>query len=65
MSKIQENIELQKIFQETDPEEIFKILVRELNKIIEDIALSRIVQVSNRFKPWHYKEGEEILREAN
>ena len=58
MLKIQENIELQKIFQEKDREEIFKILVRELNKIIEDMAPSRIVQVSNTFKPWHDQEGE-------
>ena len=48
MLKIQENIELQKIFQEKDREEIFKILVRELNRIIEEKAPSRVVKISNK-----------------
>ena len=65
MEKIENNEELQTVFQIQDPDEVMIILIRELNAIIEEIALSRIVQVTNRHKPLHDEEGEELLKYAN
>ena len=65
MSKIEESDVLEKIFQKTDPDEIAEYIVLELNRIIEELAPSRIVQVKHNFEPWENEETREVLREAN
>ena len=46
MQKIIECESLQTAFQETDPEEKIKTIIRELNRIIEEIAPSRVVKLT-------------------
>ena len=50
MHQIEANKILNGIFSLEDPDEATKVLVAELNKIIEDIGPSKIVQVKNCFR---------------
>ena len=46
------NHELNRIFNETDPDAIAEILINELSLIIETISPSKKIQCSNSFCPW-------------
>ena len=61
MEQIEKNIQLQDIFLERDQDKIFEVIIREMI-IIEEIAPSKVIQVENKFEPWHDQESEEPLQ---
>ena len=63
--EIENNAKLQEIFSLEDPDEIANVMVAELNRIVEDIAPSRIIQVTNKSQPWQNKETKEAIHDAD
>ena len=65
MLKIGMNEPLHRVFQIRDLDLIIQIIIREFNRVIEEIAPSKVIQCSNRYQPWHDDEGLELMRYVN
>ena len=62
--KIGENERLQRIFEEEDPDIIAETIIAEMNRIIEDIAPSKLVQIKGSLEPWSSSDTEEVKNKA-
>ena len=64
MEKIQENSRLESIFGQTDTDVIANTIIAEMNRIIEEVAPSRLVQTTKKFEPWKSEETENMIKIA-
>ena len=60
MEHIARNERLQRIFEETDPDFIAETLIAEMNRILEDISPSRLIQCRRNYEPWKTKDTEDV-----
>ena len=65
MQMIENNERLQDIFRYTDPETIATIIVEELNKIIDEIAPPKTIQIRGRDSKHKNEELEELKSESD
>ena len=61
---ITNNQRLQTIFELEDPEVIAATIIAEINRIIEDIAPSKVVQMKDHAEPWKDEDVKEIIGDA-
>ena len=64
MRGIEENERLQRIFESEDPDYIAETIVAETNRIIEDIAPSKLIQCKKSHEPWATEDTEQIRKET-
>ena len=65
MNHIESNLNLTEIFSLTDPDEIAKTIILEMNKILEEIAPSRIVQKRSYEKTHKCEELDQLKKQSD
>ena len=60
MEHVGMNARLQSIFQFSDPDYIAETLIAEVNRILEDISPSRVIQCNKSYEPWKTRETVEV-----
>ena len=65
MKEIEENEELQSVFSKECPNDIFKTLITELNKIIDKLAPSKLIQIKKKDQPYMSPELKELETELD
>ena len=64
MEQIGLNSRLQNIFASSDPDYIAETLIAEMNRILEDVSPSKVVQCKKSYEPWKTHEATEIERKV-
>ena len=62
MEHVGSNSRLQNIFASSDPDYIAETIVSEMNRILEEISPSKVIQCTKSYEPWKTRDTTEIQR---